>query len=565
MRGCEYKCNIAPKRRLLVSAEVGHSAYWRRDKSSVELLELAKLLGGIRKAVSHIGRNIGSVVWEGMPYKTEDIALDPSPVLGAYPIPADKADIVVGIAVHEAFHKTEWTDHVIHMARTNYALSPVYKYKFSRFIEMAEKVYVDLISNRSIYGAYTERARKWAQRKAKNEFISPPTFIELMHIWWDMATDREKVAYKKEYDDPTVVGMVGRISSTQFYREPLAILNGIVEGFEKGCSSRSSVKDRCDFRLELYAAIFDKLLEKVKFWPADRRDPFLVSGAIRENDEREGRAQEAVRSILLSYADEIERNLQKKRVDFTEQVKGVVANFGDMARVEGNDFVMPARNTVDNALLYQLKTFFRSLAQRNFNYNRGLKSGKIDRSRLFRVATNGSIFTMKKFFFELKNDIILLVDCTGSMAEPDKWAKIETIYQTLFLAILSYNSNARIFAYNERKDTCRITEIYMQGKFFSVTPHGRTASGEAIIATTLFLRDSKRRPIIIHLTDGASNWGCGVSDAIRHCEESKIRLLTLGLKCDPMNKDMLRKEYGKYVQFVENLNQLPLVFKKLFN
>ena len=134
---------------------------------------------------------------------------------------------------------------------------------------------------------------------------------------------------------------------------------------------------------------------------------------------------------------------------------------------------------------------------------------------------------------------------SGSMAEPNKWAKVEVIYQTLFTAMLGYSPGARIFAYNERGDTCRITEIYRQGKFYSVMPHGRTASGEAIIATALSLKNHKRKPYIIHVTDGASNWGCGVHDAIQFCRKKRISLLTVGLECDPMNMTALREEYGE--------------------
>lgn len=123
-------------------------------------------------------------------------------------------------------------------------------------------------------------------------------------------------------------------------------------------------------------------------------------------------------------------------MDFTEQVKSVVANFGGVVRVEGNDIVMPANKNIDNALFYKLKTVLQLVAQRNIAYNRGLPSGKIDRTRLYRAPTSGAIFNFKKTHYQLHNDIVLLVDCTGSMAEPNKWAKTEVIYQTLFMALL---------------------------------------------------------------------------------------------------------------------------------
>jgi len=557
------KLSNKARQRFLISGETGYSEYWRRDKSPVEMLELAKLLHGIRKVVSHIGRNTGTVVWDGMLENADSITLDPTPIFGSYPIPASKADIAIGLAVQGAYRKTEWSDHVKKMAQTKFNLPPVYAYKLNLYLDMAERIYVDIISNKSVLGLYTEKARLWRIEKSAKQYISPPSFTELLHIWWKMAADRAQEAFRHEYKDTSVVHMAGTTSIGQYYTKPLAILNSIVEQLVTECTSLQSVTDRCEFRLNLYASVFEQLLKCVKFWPADRNDPFLLSADFRDDMEKENKDQEAAKATLLSFADDIENNLKGKQIDFTDRVKSIVANFGEVARVEGNDLVMPSKNVIDNNLLYKLKTVLQLVAQRSISYSRGLDSGKIDRSRLFRSATTGSIFSLKKSKYELHNDIVLLVDCTGSMAEPVKWSKVTVIYQTLFMAIVSYNSNARIFAYNERKDTCRITEIYKQGKFFSVIPHGRTASGEAIIATALSLKQSRRKPFIIHITDGVSNWGCGVGDAIRYCKEKKIHLLTLGLECDPMSKTALSKEHGEQIQFINSVDKLPAMLKSL--
>jgi Mg-chelatase subunit ChlD len=173
------------------------------------------------------------------------------------------------------------------------------------------------------------------------------------------------------------------------------------------------------------------------------------------------------------------------------------------------------------------------------------------------------VFQLKKDEFQIPNDFVLLVDATGSMSEPNKWDKTETIFQTLFSVIAVYSKNARLFAYNEVKNTCRLTELYMGGEFFTVLPHGQTASGEAIIATALNLQTDLKKPFIIHITDGASNWGCGVNDAITFCKKKRIHLLTLGIECGPSSKQSLRKEYGKLVQFLDNMNDLPSMIKAL--
>ncbi|XPS87580.1 uncharacterized protein Dvar_55980 [Desulfosarcina variabilis str. Montpellier] len=45
-----------------------------------------------------IGRNVGRIVWTGMDYKN-GIALDPSLVMGIYPVTSRKTDVMVGITV----------------------------------------------------------------------------------------------------------------------------------------------------------------------------------------------------------------------------------------------------------------------------------------------------------------------------------------------------------------------------------------------------------------------------------------------------------------------------------
>lgn len=542
----------------------GYSEFWRRDKSPIEILELSKLLIALRKVSSYIGRNVGAVVWSGMDLR-DGVVIDPSPIMGRYPIPASRTDIVVGTTIQRSYGRTEWSERFKQLSLSHLNLPANYAYKFSLFFDMCEKVYIDCLSNRTILGCYTEKARQWEIREKRAELIQPPTDIELYHIWWNMAADRSGTKYKEEYVDRSVGGLIERGNLEKFYREPVRLLNSIVDKLIYECPRIVGVSERGAFRQELYLSIWPELLHRIKFWPTDRADPFLLSSKYKDDIEKDDEEKRAVKATIISFADPIERALRRRSPDYTDEVRSNVKNVDEVVRIEGSDIVMRTTNKVDKKLLHKLQFIIKSVTQRRTLFNRGLNSGKIDRRRLYRAPTTGTIFQIKKDNFEFVNDIVLLVDATGSMSEPNKWDQTETMFLTLFSALITYGSNSRLFAYNEVKNVCRLTELYMYGNFYTVLPHGKTASGEAIIATAGRLKSGHKKPFLIHITDGASNWGCGVSDAIQFCEKKRINLLTLGIGCSPGAKDSLRKEYGNVVQFVDKTDDLPPLFRALLN
>ncbi|BBO86866.1 vWA domain-containing protein [Desulfosarcina ovata] len=550
--------------RFYIPGGDGYSAFWRRDKSPIEVLELSKVLVSLRKISSHIGRNVGTVVWSGMELK-DGIALDPTPIMGKYPVPAFKTDIMVGRTIQLSYEKTEWSERYKQLSLSQLDLPDNYAYKFNLFFDMCEKVYTDLLANVSVLGNYTEKARLWEIKEKRKTFINPPTDIELYHLWWDMAADRKGLKYKEEYVDRSVGGLLERTNLEKFYKKPLRMLNSIVDRLRYECPRIAGVSERGSFRKELYLSIWPGILEQIRFWPTDRSDPFLLADKYQDDIEKDDKKKKAVKATLISYADTIEKTIRKKAADYTEKVRSNVKNVDDVVRIKGNDVIMRVKNKVDKKLLHNLQFILKSVAHRKTVYSRGLKSGKIDRRRLYRASTTGTVFNHKKDLFRMVNNIVLLLDATGSMAEPNKWNQSEILIQTLFTALVNYNPNARLFAYNEVKNICHLTELYMNGIFYTVLPHGQTASGEAIIATALKLKSTQKKPLLIHITDGASNWGCGVVDAIKFCAKRKINLLTLGVGCSPGAKDALKKEYGNLLQFLDKTDDLPHLLRKLLN
>ena len=121
----------------------GLSAYWRRNTSTVESMEMANLLGALRKITGHLGDNIGTVAYAGLGgIKDSTIVIDPEMVMGHYPVPAAQVDQVVGIVIHEALHQMGWSEHMWQCLKQD-DLRMVDLPRLHRLVETAEDIYVE--------------------------------------------------------------------------------------------------------------------------------------------------------------------------------------------------------------------------------------------------------------------------------------------------------------------------------------------------------------------------------------------------------------------------------------
>jgi len=541
---------------FFIEGEEGYSEFWRRNKSPIEPVELARLLVAIRSMTAFVGRNVGDIVWSGMEVENA-IALDPRPIMGRYPVPAAGVDLMVGLAIQEAFKRTEWSERLTQRAKQKGQIAPQYEYKFDLFLRLCEDVYADTLANRTVLGHYAEIARGWRINRNARELLSPPTLSEALHLWWDMAASRDANLFRAGYTDRTIGNILNTQSLDRFYKGPIDILNRMVEALRSSGTALQGIAERVDFRVDLYLSVWRDLLPFIRFWPGDRGDRALVPDVCDDGIAIEDEERKAVKATIVGYAQMIERALPTRNRDFTEDLKDNVDNIDGVVRIEGNDVVMIARDRIDRQLLRKLERVVGAASQRNRTYNRGLQSGKIHARRLYRAPTTGCVFQEKRHEFDLRNDVVILVDATGSMADPAKWDRAESVYQTLFMAIRRFNKRARLFAYNEVRDACRITELYRGDTMLTILPHGKTASGEAIIAAGMSTGKTGRRRLLVHITDGASNWGCGVAEAVSYCKRHGITLLTLGIGCSPSARQSLRDEYGSLVQFVDRPDDLP--------
>lgn len=544
-----------------IKGERGYSEFWRRDKSPVGTLELAKLLGSLRKVVSHVGRNAGSVSWKDT--MESEIIVDPAPVIGKYPIPAAKTDRLVGEAIRHAYKNMEMSDYAEKLAKSRLKLSFRYMYKFELYFKTCEKVYFDCLSNKRVFGVYTEKSREREISNSLDVTSHPPSLSELFSIWWDIAAHRLEPKYLEEYKDQSSRRMMGTASLEKFYKKPIKILNSMVPALMNECSKISGITERCDFRANLYVATWEKLFAFIKFWPIDQSDIFLQARK-QEKQHLKG-IKKALSPPELVFSEKLGKVIKQEPPVTPKKKRKEQAIDSSIVIVETNHIVLPADNFVNKKLLQDLSSVFKSVAVRKSVYNRGLTSGSIDRRRLYRAQTTGTIFNIKKNEFNLLNDLTVIVDATGSMAATNKWEHTQEIFQTLFLAVNKFNKNAGLFAYNEVRNRCMVTELYKKGTFYTIQPHGKTASGEIIKTMINRVKGRNKKPIFIHITDGASNWGCPVKEAISLCKKNRALLLTLGVNCNEEDTKLLEAEYGKLVQFVNNIDMLPALLRNLLN
>ncbi len=526
----------------------------------METLELAKLLVSLRKVVSHVGRNAGTVSWKNT--AESEIILDPDPVIGKYPVPASETDKLVGQAIHSAYKNIEMSDYALKLSKSQMNRSFRYMYKFELYFKTCESVYFDTLSNRTVLGVYTEKSRKKKIQDTLDVTSHPPSLAELFAIWWNLAAQKGEAKYLEEYTDTSSRRLMGQIDLEKYYKKPIWILNQMVPALIKECPKISGISERCDFRANLYLTTWEKLFAYIKFWPIDSSDKFLQARKKEAQHLKGIKKSQALPDLVFS--EKLGKVIKNDTSREKQPLKKATLEKTAVA-VEINPIVLPTNDYVNKKLLQDLASVFKTVAVRESRYNRGLTSGNIDRRRLYRAHTSGTIFHIKKNEFNLLNDITLIIDATGSMAATNKWENVQEIFQTLFLAIEKFNKNAKLFAYNEVRERCLLTELHKKGKFYTIQPHGKTASGEIIKALIRNVAGRNKKPIFIHITDGASNWGCPVQEAVNLCKENRVLLLTIGVNCSEENQVLLKSEYGKLVQFTKTADQLPGLMRSLLN
>jgi len=536
----------------------GYSDFWRVNKYYNEPYELASVLRALRKVAGHVGMNVGTVMWSGMSLNPPPnvITVNPDFVYGGYPVPADKMDILAGAVAHEAFHQKEWSDLVWQETEKCFTEKGIRDIKEKdilwKILNAGEDIFIDRLAGKSVLGLYVKKTRDFLFARLARDLSPRPGIEALLELW-----------KRRVLDDPGYGGTAGH------YGPALKILCARTPGFLERAVSNGSVVDRCRFRANFYLSLWDELRDEVGSWRVDKitypHQGGKAAGGRRGAKTLSGRA----RSVMpVELAAQIEQHLARDSADLTPLIREICGNDPDVLPTIIWDSNVTGDACVDPYLVARLKIVFQAYADRLKVKNKGLSAGTIDRPRLYRAETGGNCFFNRQMNAAPGWSFVILVDASMSM-RGHRWNLVKNTVAALYKAIDGSGNKIGAFAYHEHDGVVVVSRLIKDNRLYSITPSGRTPSGQAIIAAALQIDKGPRRKFIIHVTDGESNCGCSVDRALEHCRKEKIDLVTLG--CGYKEKDLLIKQYGKYLQFLDFFEQLPkalenlLMRKLLFN
>jgi hypothetical protein len=364
--------------------------------------------------------------------------------------------------------------------------------------------------------------------------------------------------------EQTILDNYSYSNINQLYTKPLTLLKEKTSALQDIASCKKSVTVRCAKRADVYLDMFSCIEPFRDQWD---KEPvtYFETGTTKIKSKKKKQKKETkkpLQAISQDMWEDINIELARGSKDLTPLIQLACNNDEKVLRTTLSDFTVPANASIDNRLVKRLKNVFQYYAQRVKKINRGLESGKIDRRKLYRAPINGRCFKIEQMISEFAWNISVVVDASMSMAG-FKWKVVENTMSALRKSLEGYSNKLRIFGYFEWDGVCLVSELLRNNILYSIAPTGRTPSGQAIIAAALLMpRKTSKRKYILHITDGESNSGADVQYATDFCRKENIDMITLG--CSYKDKEKLISQYGKQLQFLDTIDDLPKAVEKLF-
>ncbi|MGW8323113.1 MAG: vWA domain-containing protein, partial [Thermodesulfobacteriota bacterium] len=440
------------------------------------------------------------------------------------------------------------------------------------FVHAAEDIYIDELARPKVWSLYLSSFWKTDGVQDARDPALPPSAASLALAWRTRETHGPLPECLHHY-----------------YNDPLERLRKCTRGIRE-VVSLSSPAARREKRVDLYLETWRSLQEILSAWEDFASSPDAINlfdeaaqqGRLpdaedtdegeRENEREE---REGVQGLEPDLAEEVMNLVEDQETDLTRTILVAVEDpeAGSMrTRVRQGTARMAMQP--DPLLVKQLKKIFNEQASlvrraRRRRVRRGLIEGNLDARRLHRVPIDGKVFkTREPPTSEHSWQICLVADGSASMAgkgaRQKPWPVAERAFASLAEASKGSRNRVDIYAYHEERNRCTLTQLYHGGDLYTVVPSGRTPSGQAIMAAAVTLRERRQRSIIIHITDGASNCGVRLSDAVEFCERNAIELFTIGCGCSQQTKDFLRECFPfDRLYFMRTIRTLPLVLERL--
>lgn len=528
------------------------SRFWARNRGLSEASALANLLKSLRKVAGHLGPNVGQVLFPGMSFAdAAAIMIDPSPARNTtYPLDYQTIDIMVGQVVHEAFRRVEWSQRVWALLEDFMdTITGRERVSFQKLVDMAETIYVDYAAGHTTAGLYTHKARHDALHRLLLQHFRTNTLDYFLLAWLQSAwpDSKEQIPALEGISDELVTSL----------RPMLQTLKTI-------SASPARAMERCRQRADLYQHQWQALGPQIMALPVKDKTLFYYPEYTVSKKSGSVPAGKDLPPLPAFLIRDMELQLTAGAMDLTPIVHSVAGyDNPDVVRMSRWDYSQPCRPVIDRRMVSRLKSIFLNYGPHRKVTSTGLSSGKIDPRRLYRAPLTGKCFRQRYTVAEDRWQICLLIDASGSM-RGNKMRIVENTMANLNKAICGGRNRLSVYAYFEVNNICMFSSLLANDRLLTVPPAGKTASGQAIIAAAWLMErgHGRQRNLIVHITDGESNFGCDVRYGIDYCRREKIALVTLGCGCQ--DQAAMKKQYGHTIQFLKSYEQLPPAMERLF-
>jgi Mg-chelatase subunit ChlD len=505
------------------------------------------------------------------------LLLSPDLVRGRYPVHGDTMDLLVAQVARQGMGSAEWGEWVGKKAMEAAKDAPEEVRGFlAALLETAEDLYVAARAEGQVWRSYLEKA--WAlEAEPLRDPALPPSPESLARVWRDRA-------------------LFGRTPDNLHFLHDdlLPLLDHAAEQIPKTAALPNQTSRR-EARALLYSGLFVRICRALAEWErflpgedaVNLHDEAAPQGDLEEPLEdgepetREPEEEEKERSKLpgelpQELAEDVAALMEDEEADLTRSIAVAVRDpeAGQMETVfrrgAAKTTVRPDPLQVRRLrrLFQEQETLIRQAKRRKVR--RGLTGGVLDQRRLYRVPMDGRAFKHRQApGKEHAWRIVVVADASASMSgrpgETKPWSAAEKCFVSLAEAAKGSRNLVDIYAYNEDRRVCGLTLLNHGGELHSVMPGGRTPSGQAIVAAAMRSRHRENRTLLIHITDGASNCGMRMGEAVRYCERNGIDIYTIGCGCNRQTRDFLREFFppGR-ILFLKDIGRLAQGIERLF-